>query len=487
MNSSIQLFSESDLELLHLAALNLLADPGMRILSAALRDALKKHGAKVDAARQVVRFPARLVEETIAGMQADLRQGRTPLLLNGVVSSLSQGPIQAKFGGACVEFLDWERQESRPPTRQDLVNMVRLGQALPEVATVGNPVMYLTEDDGTPIDPRLQRVKTAALIACYTTKAGATEVWNAEELDFLMEIGEIVRGSREAYLAAPCFVTAKETISPLTLDDKAGDVLLLLAERGLPTTIIPMPLTGGSAPMSLAANVALCNAEVLGVAAAIRCASPTAWVAGGVISGVLDMSSGAACFSTPEAILQDLGIAELHERLYGFDFAIGTGYTDAKYPGIQSMMEKSAKFSASFHSGRVNYPVGLVNGGKAFSAEQALLDLEVAHWLHSFGKGILVEMDSLALSVESIRSKGIGGNFLDAEHTLQNMRKVVWYPTLMDRKLSSRLEKDRQRDMLARASAQYKKILASASYEIDSDRRRSIEDVLRRAKQKLTS
>jgi trimethylamine:corrinoid methyltransferase-like protein len=285
--------------------------------------------------------------------------------------------------------------------------MVRLGQALPEVATVGNPVVYLTEDDGTRIDPRMERIKTAALIACYTTKAGATEVWNTTELPFLMEIGEIVRGSHEAYMQNPCFVTAKETISPLILDDKAGDVLLLLAQNGLPTTIIPMPLTGASAPMSLAANVALCNAEVLGAATAVRSACANAWVAGGVISGILDMGSGAACFAAPEAILQDLGIAEVHERLYGFDFAIGTGYTDAKYPGIQSVMEKMAKYWAAYQSGRVNYPLGLVSGGKAFPPNRPC-----STWRRRAGSTLLAKAFRLRMAIcrPAWRSSGAGAS-----------------------------------------------------------------------------
>jgi trimethylamine--corrinoid protein Co-methyltransferase len=480
----MHLFSDNDLEALHAAALDILADPGMRIMTPALFAALERHGAAVDHVSQVVRFPTNLIEETIAVMQADLRKGRKPLVLNGVISSLSSGPIQAKFGGACIEYLDWQQQVIRPPTRQDLVDLVRLGEALPEVTTVGNPVIYLAEDDGSPVDPRVQRVKTAALIACYTTKAGATEVWNAQELDFLMEIGEVVRGGREAYLANPCFVTAKETISPLVLNQEAGEVLLLLAERGLPTTIIPMPLTGGSAPMSLAANVALCNAEVLGVATAVRCACSTAWVAGGVISGVLDMSSGSASFAAPEAVLQDLGIAELHERLYGFDFGIGTGYTDAKYPGTQSVMEKLAKFWASCQSGRVNYPVGLLNGGKMFSPEQALLDIEVARWVHEYGKGITVTPETLG--IEMIRQQGIGGYHLNEEYTLRNMREAVWYPALMDRTLSAGLQHDRERDMVERAHARYRKIMAKADYEIDADRRREIECILRTAERALT-
>lgn len=479
----IRLFNDNDLETLHQASLDILADPGMKIMASALLEALERRGAAVDHAQQTVRFPRRLVEETVASMQEDLRRGRKPILLNGVVSSRSAGPIQAKFGGACVEYVDWQRQTVRRPTRQDLIDMVRLGQALPEVTMVGNPVVYLTEDDGTPIDPRLQRVRTAALIARYTTKVGATEVWNAQELDYLIELGEIVRGSREAYLANPCFVTAKETISPLVLDDKAGEVLLLLAQRGLPTTIIPMPLTGGSAPMSLAANVALCNAEVLGVATAVRAACPTAWVAGGVISGILDMSSGGASFAAPEAVLQDLAIAELHERRYGFDFAVGTGYTDAKYPGVQSVMEKLAKFWATYRSGRVNYPVGLVNGGKAFSPEQALLDLEAAHWIHEFGKGIQVSPETLC--VARIREQGIGGNHLSDDYTLLNMRQAVWYPALMDRTLAAGLEKDRELDIIERAHARVQQTLAKADWEIDPDRARAIDDVVRRAERAL--
>ncbi|MHB0877934.1 MAG: trimethylamine methyltransferase family protein, partial [Anaerolineae bacterium] len=447
--SAKRLFDDDALEALHRASLDILSDPGMRILTPALAEAAARHGAKRDG--DVVRFPPALVERTIAAMQQDLARGRKPVLLNGVISSKSSGPIQAKFGGACVECYHWQERRALTATRQDLVELVRLGQALPEVTTVGNPVVYLTEDDGSPVDPRLQRVKTAALIARYTTKAGPTEVWNAAELDYLLQIGEIVRGSREAYLANPCFVTAKETISPLILTEEAGEVLLLLAQRGLPTTIIPMPLTGGSAPMSPAANVALCNAEVLGVATVLRCACPEAWVAGGVISGMLDMATGSASFSAPEAILQDLGIAELHERRYGFDFGIGTGYTDAAVPGAQSVLEKFAKYRASYDSGRVNYPVGLLSGGKCFSAEQALLDLEVAHWVHEFGKGITVDADSLCL--DAIRRQGIGGNHLAEEHTLLNMRKAVWYPALMDRGLPGGADSGAARDMVERASA----------------------------------
>jgi trimethylamine--corrinoid protein Co-methyltransferase len=456
----------------------------MRIDAPRLREALGRSGAQVDEARRVVRFPSNLIEATIEGLQAGIRAGSPQVVMNGVVASLTKPAMAVKFGGACIEVYDQESQSTRQPRRQDLVNLVRLGEALPEVGTVGNPVTYLAEDDGSPIDPRLQRVRTAALIARYTRKAGPTEVWNARELKYLMELGEIVRGSRQAYLAHPCFVTAKETIAPLILDEAAGEVLLLLAENGLPCTLIPMPVSGGSSPLSMASNIALGNAEILGVFCALRAACPTANCVGGIISGILDMRTGAAIFGAPESAIQDLGLAELHERLYGFDFGVG-GYVDAKLPGEQIAIEVMGRFGLLARSGRFNVPVGLLNGGKRFSAEQALVDIEIERWILESMKPIEVSPETLR--VDQIRSVGIGGNSLLEQHTRQVMRKNVWYPLLMDRTLSSGDEPGRARDMLSNARERVRGILSRTDlYEADPDQRRAIDEVVRAAERDLT-
>ena len=83
----------------------------------------------------------------------------------------SGGPTQAKFGGACIGAFDWELQSFRTPMRRYLIDLARWGQALSEVATVGNPVAYLTKENGSPVDPRLQQVKTAALIGLMHEQA----------------------------------------------------------------------------------------------------------------------------------------------------------------------------------------------------------------------------------------------------------------------------------------------------------------------------
>jgi len=478
----IQLFTSAEMAQIHSTSLDILANPGMRIESPKLRKALRDAGATVDDQSRQVRFPASLVESTLEQIKDSILAGRKQIVLNGVVSSLTPRSMCVKFGGACIEYMDWKTGEVRAPSRRDLVQMVQLGEALPEVTFMGNPVVYLNEDDGTRIEPRMQRVKTAALIARYTTKAGSTEVWNATELKYLMELGEIVRGSREAYLERPCFVTAKETITPLILDEAAGDVLLLLAQNGLPCVIIPMPITGTSSPLSMAANIALGNAEILGAFAAIHAACPGANLVGGVISGTFNMRTTQAVFASPESVLQDLGLAEIHERLYGFDFGVG-GYIDAKYPGVQIMLEVCARFAALARSGRYNVPAGLLNGGKRFSPVQALLDIEVERWIVEAGKGIEVSTDTLLL--EQIRRVGIGGHSLAEEHTLANMRKAIWYPQLIDH-TNPGLDQEHAGDMLASAARRVEKVLSQDGlYEADAAKVKAINEVVHAAEKEM--
>jgi trimethylamine--corrinoid protein Co-methyltransferase len=198
---------------------------------------------------------------------------------------------------------------------------------------------------------------------------------------------------------------------------------MAFAKKGLPCTIIPMPLSGGNCPVTPAANVAMATAEVLGAFTALRAYEPGARVVGGAISGVMDMSSGGALFGDPGAILQDRLLSQHFEHCYGMDFGIGTGYIDAPVPGVRSVIEKTCKMASSYRCRKTNYPVGIIEAGKTFSPVQAMLDLEVARRLHACLGGVEVNEETLAVDV--VREAGIGGNVLAHDHTLEHFRDVL--------------------------------------------------------------
>jgi len=466
--------SHSDMERIHRAALDILAEPGLKIMEGRLLKSLDKAGAKVDLDAQQVRFPAELIDETLTSIKKDRASGVTFPVLNGVVASRTDGRIAAKFGGACCRYYDWDKRASREPNNTDVITMLRLGNAIPDVAHVGNPVIYMREDDGTPIPPYLKPVKTSALVAKHTSRPYTCEVWSMEGLEFQIEIGCVVRDGWENYVADPIFITAKETISPLQLPEEDAQVLMALAERGLPCTIIPMPISGASCPVTPASNVAMATAEILGVFAALRSFCPEARVAGGVITGVMDMSGGGALFANPGAILQDRMISEHFAGYYDMDLGIGTGYIDASVPGAQTAAEKTCKMISSYKAGKTNYPVGIIEGGKTFCPAQAILDLEIARMVHRTFDPITINDDTLALG--TIRDAGIGGNVLAHEHTVMNFREAMHLSDVFD------YSSQGMEDMLAKANRKWKDIVVDAEpYALPDDKVEQIDAIVAEA------
>lgn len=473
----------AQLDRVHRATLAVLQRTGLRVDCADFHGPLEAAGARVDRASGVVTFPPAQVEGMLDALRRAIASGRRQHLLNGVTNPRWTPPPGLKFGGACIEYLDPEARCVRTPTQDDLIRLLQLGEALPGVGFVGNPVACLAEADGRPVPGPMQRIRTAALVAKHTTKCGSAEVWNARELDFLLEIGEIVRGGRETFRAQPCFVTAKETIAPLQFPADDGRVLLLLARQGLPCTVIPMPITGATAPCTPIASVVMANAEILGALACLHAAVPEASIGGGVISGVLDMATGIASFSAPETLLQDAALAQLYDDYYGQDLAIGTGYIDAKHPGAQALAEKALKMQAAARQGRHNHPVGLLAGGKRFCPVEAVMELEIAGAIGRLQAGLATDDDTLAVDI--IAEVGIGGQFISHEHTYEHFRGL-WRPALLDRRMPDTLAVDLAGDIIDRARQQVFDIRARDDlYRIDDARSRAIDDVVARAERAL--
>ncbi len=484
MKIKLQVLEDSELLKIHDLSIKVLENTGMRIVNDDMLMALAKKGAKVDRDTRIVKFNKKIINETIEILKNDVKIGNVPKYLDGVGCEKSDKfEIQAKIGGTCVQFFDWDGKEYRNPTEEDLINSIKLGDFLEDIKTVGSPIVCLVDNKGNEVKSKMQRIKTASILAKYTKKIGPAEVWNTKELEYLIEIGIVIRGSKEEFIKDPFFLTAKEPISPLILADDAASVLLALAKHGLPCNIIPMPTTGVSTPVSLYSNPVIGNAEILGTAAAIKSIYPDAKIIGGIISGAMDMATGSTNYASPEATLQDLIIAEVHERLYGLNFGMG-GYLDAKYPGTQNGIEKQFKFFILALTGRYTYPLGLINWGKCFSPVQALIDLEIVKNIHNFLKGVKIyDEDNI---IQLIQKIGIGGSFLQDEHTLYNFRQNLYMSEIFDHKLYQGYKQDIKHDIIIKANEKLKNILSRTDfYKIDPDKEKEIDIIVNNAEKNL--
>ena len=94
----------------------------------------------------------------------------------------------------------------------------------------------------------------AAELAKATRKHGGIETFRRQDVSYVVRIGEIVAGGREAHRRDPILVGYAEARTPLCLDAVMADVMLAHLELGLPQSLDTMPSAGASAPMSAAAK-----------------------------------------------------------------------------------------------------------------------------------------------------------------------------------------------------------------------------------------
>jgi len=304
-------------------------------------------------------------------------------------------------------------------------------------------------------------------------------------LEFLIEIGIVVRGSWEEYKKRPLFININDTESPLRINRQEAAIIEALVDKCLPVFILPMPLSGISSPVTLVSNVMIGVAEILGTWTAVKSVDPRTPVQAGIGTGTLDPRTGSPAFSAPETILQDLAVAQLFRWHYKIRCSVNIGVIDAAYPGTSAALERCFKIMAAAGGGEVNYPVGILEAGKTFSPEQAMIDLDLAKEVYRFYSGIIIDDDRMATGL--IRERGPGSVFLDEEHTVKYFRDEIWIPDLFDRSKSAGLRENRKSDIVVKAHEKWKSLLAhSQRHHLPDDKAREIDRIVARAEKILT-
>lgn len=501
LNNFLRVLNDYEVEQLHEEVLKLLENPGMKIENQEMLMALKKKGAEVDFTGEIVKFPRKLIEETIELARKDevervskkASDSKTELGYPNQLTFSWHTPfrnraplVQASLGGGAPLYYDHKLKLNRYATGEDFLRTITLAEGIPEIITVGNAVHYLKELDGTEVPPKMVAIKGAATVAKNSSKPGCTSIIDKRQLPYLMEIGRIIKGSAAEYLKSPIFVNIHDTESPLRLTRPEAGIIESMAKEKLCIFILPMPLAGISTPVYPIAASIVGAAEILGVWASTKALNEDAPVQASCVSGVLDPSTGAASFSTPEAILIDIAVAQLFREKYGVQCSTGTGIIDAPIPGELSIFERTFKTLSSSLAGEPTYPVGILGGGVVHSIEQIILDLDIAAAQSQFVQGI--GGNHFNDSLELIREKGISGMFIDTDHTALNFRECLMLPSVIKRLKSTDVDNAIENNPVEMAHKRCMEILSSTTpYQVDDYIARAIDKVVESASSEMSS
>ncbi len=418
----LELISEDQLEAIHLASLDILKDIGMEFISSDARARLKKWGADVDEATQMVRFDPQMVEETIKTAPANFKlHARNPqktlkiggrYIANGCVASPPN-----------VSDMDRGR---RPGTTEDYQNLLRLAQYFNIIHLIG----------GYPVEPLDRAVSTRHLyntrdMLTLTDKAiSGYCIWGKWVSD-VIEMARIGRGISDSQLEEePSLFTVINTNSPLKFDGAMLDGLIEMASRNQVVCVTPFTLAGAMAPITLAGALAQQNAEALAglvMTQIVRKGAP--FVYGGFTSNV-DMKSGAPAFGTPEYMKTTIIGGQL-ARCYNVPYRT-SGVNAANMVDAQAAYESVFSLWGTTMGGGniIKHAAGWMEGGLVASFEKLILDVDLLQMVSEFLQPVIVDDDSLGL--DSIVEAGIGGHFFGTAHTQERFRDAFYAPLISD-------------------------------------------------------
>jgi trimethylamine--corrinoid protein Co-methyltransferase len=343
--------------------------------------------------------------------------------------------------------------------------MIKLGDALEPVRAVCAP--FICGD----IDTRFEVIESSRLLLLHTDKPGWVGTTDSREVPYLAEFANLAlerypskERARILRERPPVFVHAYCTTSPLKLDTHPCRVLEEALKFGFPVNFAPMPILGGTTPVTPAGSLVIATAELLGCITASTLINPDVFHYGTVISGEMDMKTTQVCYATPAAILTDAALHQLFRFKYGMVVNVEPAYLEAKCPGMQAAFMKTYRQTALAAMVSAPLPIGLLDNGSVFSPVQAMIDLDLNLSLYKLGRGI--DRNEETLCVELINDMAFCEHsaYLETEHTLNHFRSTMWDTTLFDRtyrREGNLTPSGADARILEEADSQWRRIVAS--------------------------
>ena len=423
------------------AAVRLLESGGCRIEHDGLLAIMADAGCRVDSAARRCFFPEALIRTVLDHLRGNPATEVT-------IPSGWNPQRQMWMGGSYPHLLDWPSGERRLASRQDLVDLAKMGHMLPEFTGIGRVLNCVD------VHPRLEPLWATLQLAEITDKPiGSGEIFFAEYIEPLVRMGEVLTGTaNDTSLIAACDFF----IAPLVFDTRQAACFLEKRRFNMINMPGTMPISGISAPVTLAGTVTVAVAELIAGWVMGYAVNPALPATGIVSSGSLDMRTTAACFGSPEALLQDATVVELCRRCYGIGVGAATGYVDCKRPGIDAVFQKMLPLvAAPFGLGLNPGGGGLLSAGQDYSPVQHLLDQEMQEAVERFWGTFAVDDETIAEEMIMSMLTQKATNFLDTEHTLAHYKEEQWYPRWLDRTLwqNDAGEHAAEQQMLARMDA----------------------------------
>jgi len=311
---SVSVLTESELDDIHLATLEILERTGAFVEDDAALDIFKDGGCRVDRETRIVRIPPHIVEDAIASSPSRYTLcGRDPK--NDFV--MEPGRVAFTNFSEGIRVIDVETGEYRQSTKQDIADIARLNDYLSEMDTHEIAV------GAKEVPPATAAVHNSEMQFLNTTKPIGIGPLSGMECRAIFRMAAEIVGGEDALRERPILYSGVCPVSPLKLPRDATEVIIESSRWWIPDNILSMAMAGGSSPVTLAGTLVTHNAEVLSGITLAQLTERGCPVMYGSSTTAMDLKLAAASVGSPEISLISAAVAQMARRYLIPSFVAG--------------------------------------------------------------------------------------------------------------------------------------------------------------------
>jgi trimethylamine--corrinoid protein Co-methyltransferase len=450
--------TDQDIRKIHETSLRVFEEVGVQVNLPGALELFRKAGAEVDEESLVVRVPPDVVEEWIHRAPCTVHLcGRAE---NGELDCEIGGKrVYLGTGGTALNVQDPGSLDARRAKLQDIVNMARL------VDRLDNIHFYMLNVYPNDIPEEDVDVNRFGAALNRTRKHVMGGVYTTNGVRNVIKMAEIIAGSPEKLRNRPFISMVTCSISPLKLDETYAELTMEVARNGIPVVVPAEPLSGATAPITLAGNLVIQNVDSLAGVMLAQLTNPGTPTLYGCISSITDLRDMKYLSGAVEMGLMNAAAAQM-AHFYQLPIYATAGMSDSKVNDAQAGYE-SAITSLMVALAGGNYihdAAGFLEFCMTASYDKLVIDNEIIGMVMRAMEGIRVNEETLAFDL--IKKVGPGGHFVSARHTRRHMRSELYPPQHSDRDNRDRWQAEGAKDARVRATEKVEEILGAPMHSI---------------------
>jgi len=456
--------TEESMSKVHQTAMRIIEEVGFEVNSDKALERFEKSGAQVDRKKHRVCLPQRKALELIRMAPSEIRlcgQDEKHDIL------LGRNRVYAGTGGTALYIYEPDTRQKRLATLEDLKRITKLVHHLDNIHLFMLPTY--------PSELAVEQVDVNRFFAGLdnTTKHIMGGVYTLDGVKQVIKMAEIVAGSARALRQRPLISMVTCSISPLRMDGHYGDLVVAIAESGIPLVCPAEPLCGATSPVTLAGNLVIQTVDSLMGVILAQIVNPGTPIIFGSVASSTNLTDLKYLAGSVEMGLLNAAGAQM-AQFYQLPFYATGGMTDSKILDAQSGYESAltnllcALAGANF----IHDAAGLMEFALTVCYEKFVIDNEILGMVMRAVEGIRVDDETLAFDL--IKQVGPGGNFITAKHTRHFMRSEHYQPSLSNRNSREEWESNGSKAIWEKAAEVVQKIIAHDAYSLPAEIRNSV-------------